>query len=184
MATPRKLLAASALAAGGALCLGLACGRVPVRPDGGRGVLPVGASAPDFVAYDAQDREVRLSDLRGRPVVVYFYPRDGTPGCTKEACGFRDAFQRYQAAGVGIIGVSRDARSRHKRFIAEYALPFPLVPDIDGSTERAYGVGSFLGLSSRVTFLVDRAGRIARVWPDVDPAVHANEVLAAATATD
>jgi peroxiredoxin Q/BCP len=182
MATPRVLVVASALAAAGAVGVGLACGRIPVRPDGGRGLLPVGASAPDVEAYDASDRSVRLSDLRGRPVVVYFYPKDGTPGCTQEACAFRDAYDRYQAAGIAILGVSRDDRGRHRRFMADHALPFPLAPDPHGSVERAYGVSSFLGMSSRVTFLVDREGKIARVWPDVVPGTHANEVLAAAHA--
>jgi peroxiredoxin Q/BCP len=181
MATPRKLFVASALAAAGAVGMGIACGRVPVRPDGGRGLLPVGASAPDIVAYDVADHGVRLSDLRGRPVVVYFYPKDGTPGCTKEACAFRDAYDRYQAAGIAIIGVSRDARDRHRRFMKDHGLPFSLASDVDGSTERAYGVSSFLGMSSRVTFLVDREGKIAQVWPDVDPGAHANEVLRAAS---
>jgi peroxiredoxin Q/BCP len=179
----RKLVIASAFAAVGAFGVGMACGREPVRPDGGRGLLPVGASAPDVEAWTARDKPVRLSDLRGHPVVVYFYPKDGTPGCTKEACAFRDAWARYEAAGVAVIGVSRDSRESHAEFMRKHGLPFPLASDESGSIERAYGVSSFLGMSSRVTFLIDREGKVARVWPDVDPAAHAQEVLSIAAAS-
>jgi peroxiredoxin Q/BCP len=177
-----KLWLASGVAVVGAFGVGLACGREPVRPDGGRGLLPVGASAPDIEAFNARAQSVRLSDLRGHPVVVYFYPKDGTPGCTKEACAFRDAWMRYEAAGVSIVGVSRDSRESHAEFMRKHDLPFPLASDESGTVERAYGVSSFLGMSSRVTFLVDREGKVARVWPDVDPGSHATEVLAAAAA--
>jgi peroxiredoxin Q/BCP len=155
-----------------------ACGPVK-RPDGGTGLLPMGASAPDVEGRDATGKAIRLSDVRGHAAVVYFYPKDGTPGCTHEACAFRDAFQRYQTRGVAIFGVSRDSDESHKGFLAEESLPFPLVSDADGRIDRAYGVPNVLGMSKRVTFLIGPDGKVARVWPDVDPAVHAEEVLAA-----
>ena len=119
-----------------------------------------------------------LSAARGHLAVVYFYPKDGTPGCTREACAFRDAFTKYESRRVTIFGVSRDSKESHRQFRADHGLPFVLVAD-DGTAARAYGVSSLLGMESRVTFLVGGDGRILRVWPDVDPAVNADEVLAA-----
>jgi peroxiredoxin Q/BCP len=159
----------------------VACGEAK-RPDGGAGLLPVGASSPDVVGVDASGKSVRLSSLRGHAAVVFFYPKDGSPGCTKEACAFRDAFTRFESAGVTLFGVSRDSVESHATFAADHHLPFPLVSDESGEIERAYGVGSFLGMTKRVSFLVDAQGKIARVWPDVDPGIHADEVLAAASA--
>jgi len=161
-----------------ALTLAIACGAVQ-RPDGGTGLLPVGAPAPDLGGITRTGEAVRLSNARGRAAVVYFYPMDATPGCTREACAFRDAFERYAAIDVTIFGVSQDSAASHRRFGEREQLPFPLVADEDGSITRAYGVPSRIGLSSRVTFLIDAGGRVARVWPDVDPGVHASEVLAA-----
>ena len=158
-----------------------ACGPVK-RPDGGTGLLPVGSSAPDVEGHDATGKAIRLSEMHGHAAVVYFYPKDGTPGCTHEACAFRDAFQRYQTRGVVIFGVSRDSDESHKDFLANQSLPFPLVSDQDGSVDRAYGVPNVLGMSKRVTFLVGPDGKVSHVWPDVDPAVNAEEVLTAAEA--
>jgi peroxiredoxin Q/BCP len=157
-----------------------ACGE-PQRPDGGKGLLPVGAQAPDLVAKDPAATEVRLSSLRGRPVVVYFYPADGTPGCTKEACAFRDAWKKYDAAHVGIIGVSNDSSEKHASFTAEHHIPFPLAADSDGSIGKSYGVNKKLWGYDRVSFLIDKDGKVAHVWPAVDPGVHADEVLTEAT---
>ncbi len=170
-------LGASLLVA--ACALGAACSPVK-RPDGGEGLLQVGASAPDVVAKDADLREVRLSALRGKPVVVYFYPKDGTPGCTKEACAFRDAWARFEKGGVAIIGVSSDSEQKHQEFQREHHLPFALAADESGSVAQSYGVSKKLWGYSRVTFLVDRRGSVAHVWPDVDPGVHADAVLAEA----
>jgi peroxiredoxin Q/BCP len=161
-----------------ALALAVACGAVQ-RPDGGSGLLPVGAPAPDLTGTTRAGEQLRLSGVRGHAAVVYFYPMDSTPGCTREACAFRDVFERYSALGVTIFGVSQDSAHSHRRFSEREQLPFPLVADVDGSVTRAYGVPSRIGLSSRVTFLVDASGRVARVWPDVDPGVHANQVLSA-----
>lgn len=154
------------------------CGAA-TRPDGGKGLLPVGAAAPDFEARDPSGTVVHLSAAAGSPRVVYFYPKDETPGCTKEACAFRDAFDRYKAKGVVIFGVSRDSAESHREFQAHHSLPFALAADESGAVQKAYGVPSRLGHAARVTFLVGRDGRITRVFPDVDPAVHATEVLAA-----
>jgi peroxiredoxin Q/BCP len=167
-------LGAAALAIGGALA---ACGQVK-RPDGGVGLLPVGAPAPDVQGRDASGKLVHLVDVRGNFAVVYFYPKDETPGCTTEACAFRDSFKRYETAHVTIFGVSRDSAESHEKFQKHHGLPFPLVAD-DGSASDAYGVSSTLGMDSRVTFLVGPDGKIAHVWPKVDPGVHADEVLAA-----
>lgn len=150
------------------------------RPDGGQGVLPVGAKAPDLAARDASGAEVRLSQRTGKPSVVYFYPKDDTPGCTKEACAFRDTFTRFSDQGITIFGVSRDTEASHVEFRKKYELPFPLVADESGAVQNAYGVPSRMGMAARMSFLIDGHGRIARVWPDVDPAMHADEVLAAA----
>ena len=161
----------------------LGCTRV-VRPDGGTGLLPVGAAAPDIVGTSRDGNATHLSEVRGHPSVVYFYPKDESPGCTREACAFRDAFTKYEAKSVTIFGVSNDSEENHRKFRLEHKLPFPLVADEDGSVARAYGVASTLGMEARVTFLVGSNGRVVRVWPDVDPGVHADEVLAAVDAAE
>jgi peroxiredoxin Q/BCP len=175
----KAFLAAAAVACG---CAVVACGAVR-RPDGGAGLLPVGAVAPDVAGRDATGKVIHLADVRGQHAVVYFYPKDETSGCTKEACAFRDAAARYAAAHVTVFGVSRDSQTSHDEFAKHHQLPFPLVADPDGSVSRAYGVGATLGMDSRVSFLVGADGKVERVWPDVNPAVHADEVLSAAGTT-
>jgi thioredoxin-dependent peroxiredoxin len=149
------------------------------RPDGGTGLLPVASPAPDLAGKTRQGEVIRLSSVRGHPAVVYFYPRDETPGCTREACAFRDAFAEYSSRQVTIFGVSQDSEQSHRDFSEHRELPFPLVADDDGAVTLAYGVSSAFGMTSRVTFLIDAEGRVAHVWPDVDPGVHAREVLSA-----
>jgi peroxiredoxin Q/BCP len=145
--------------------------------------LGVGASAPAFAARDQAGVERTLAEFAGRPLVLYFYPRDGTVGCTKEACAFRDVWQKYADARVAVVGVSNDTVESHQKFADEHKLQFPLLADTDNAISSAYGVGlNVFGGANRVTFLIDGDGKIARVFPDVDPGVHANEVLAAATA--
>jgi len=139
--------------------------------------------ASEVVGEAPDGSATRLSAVRGHPAIVYFYPKDGTPGCTKEACAFRDAFTGYQQRQVTVFGVSRDSAEIHAEFRKSHRLPFSLVADESGAIAQAYGVSSPLGMSARVTFLIDANGRVARVWPDVDPGVHANEVLAAVDAS-
>lgn len=159
------------------LLLLTSCGPT-VRPDGQTGLLPVGSPAPEVVGEDADGKTVRLSDVRGKLAVVYFYPKDGTPGCTTQACAFRDAFDKLKAAGVTVFGVSRDSAESHREFRKEHNLPFPLVADESGDVQKAYGVPTkFVVLTARVTFLVGPDGKIVQVWPDVDPAVDAQHVL-------
>jgi peroxiredoxin Q/BCP len=182
-AAPRALLVrAFRVALAIALTVSAGACAQPRRPDGGVGLLQPAALAPDFVAPDQDAHPRALAEFRGRPVVLYFYPKDGTPGCTKEACAFRDAWKRYEAASAVVLGVSRDSVEKHRAFATEHALPFPLLADESGAICEKYGVRSTLGYASRVTFLIDRDGRVARVFPDVDPGVHAEELLAAIAA--
>jgi len=162
----------------------VACNGPVKRPDGGEGLLPIGAAAPDFQATTKVGDPIKLSAMLAshEPVIVYFYPKDETPGCTKEACGFRDAWAKFEAKHVGLVGVSRDTEKSHREFVKNHDLPFPLAADEDGAIAKSYGVKSTLGMSERVSFLVGADGKIAKVWPKVDPAVHATEVLAAADA--
>lgn len=143
------------------------------------GLLKPGDKAPEVSGRDASGRLVRLSELSGKSAVVYFYPKDDTPGCTVEAQAFRDAAERYATAGITVFGVSRDSTESHTAFQKQHDLPFPLVADVDGQVQRAYGVPSIMGmaLTARVSFLVDGAGNIAHVWDRVDPATHATAVL-------
>ena len=145
------------------------------RPDGGSGLLAVGASVPALVAPDHLDRPI---DLRSKQVsVVYFYPRDGTPGCTKEACAFRDVWQRFEAAHVRVIGVSMNSAQEHREFAQKYKLSFSLIADPQRVWAQAFGVPGVFGMLKRVSFLLDAKGRVAKVYSDVDPGVHADEVL-------
>ncbi|NUO53828.1 MAG: peroxiredoxin [Polyangiaceae bacterium] len=155
----------------------VACGATS-RPDGGEGLLAVGASAPDVSAPDQTGTVKSLSAERGHPVVVFFYPKDGTPGCTKEACAFRDAWDKYQAAGVQVLGVSADDVKSKEQFAKEQSLPFPILADPEHKWSTAFGVSTKLGMMERVSFLIAPDGKIAKVYPDVDPAIHATTVLA------
>lgn len=183
MRISRRALGVTAVGILVAGALGVACGSSIVkRPDGGEGLLAVGAQAPDFTLRDAKGTELKLSDYRGKQVVVYFYPKDDTPGCTKEACAFRDSYAKYDAAGIRVVGISQDTEDCHATFRAKHKLPFPLAADADGSISKGFGVKSTLGMSSRVTFLLDKNGKVAHVWPDVSPAGHAEDVLVHAEA--
>ena len=158
-----------------ALSLG-GCGATR-RPDGGEGLLVAGTDAPNLSAVDQNGATHKLADEKGHPVIVYFYPKDGTPGCTKEACAFRDAWDKFKAANVQVFGVSEDDAKSHEEFAKEQKLPFPILADTSGEWMRAFGVPSRLGMASRVSFLIGADGKIAKVYPDVDPAIHADEVL-------
>ena len=123
----------------------LSCGAVR-RPDGGAGLLPPGSPVPDLSATDQSGRLRRLADERGHPLVVYFYPKDGTPGCTREACAFRDAWQSYQRAQVQIFGISADDQKSHEGFAKEQHLPFPILADPSHTWSSAFGVSTVAGL--------------------------------------
>ena len=145
-------------------------------------LLPVGAVAPDLEGKDPKGAPVKLSAQHGHFAVVYFYPKDETVGCTKEACAFRDSYDKFVKAGITIFAVSHDDEASHRGFREHHKLPFPMVADTTGATQRAYGVGAAmpgLSMAARVTFLVGPDGKIARVWPKVDPLVNASEVLEA-----
>jgi peroxiredoxin Q/BCP len=146
--------------------------------------LKVGQPAPDFTATTNGGGRISLSDLKGRSVILYFYPRDDTPGCTKEACAFRDVFAEIKRKGAVVLGVSTDSPKSHDKFAEKFKLPFTLVADEDKKIVEAYGVWgekSFLGRkylgTHRVTFLIGPDGAIKRIWPQVKPAEHAQEVL-------
>ncbi|MEN9228016.1 MAG: peroxiredoxin [Gloeomargarita sp. HHBFW_bins_205] len=139
--------------------------------------LAVGMQAPDFRTVDTQGRPVSLADFAGKTVVLYFYPKDDTPGCTKEACGFRDHYATYQQHNVVVLGVSRDDQASHQAFTQKYNLPFPLLVDTDGAISRAYDVDGG-GYSQRVTYIIDPQGRISRVYTTVNTATHASDILA------
>ncbi|MCU0524882.1 MAG: thioredoxin-dependent thiol peroxidase [Elainella sp. Prado103] len=146
--------------------------------------LQIGDLAPDFCLPDADGTPVKLQDLRGQWVVLYFYPRDNTPGCTKEACGFRDIHAEYQAENGVVIGVSTDDAKSHTKFLQKFNLPFTLLSDPDGQVAAAYdsyGLKKFMGKEymgiSRNTFLIDPEGIIQRIYRKVKPENHATEVL-------
>lgn len=152
-------------------------------------MIEEGKAAPDFALADAEGRTVRLADFRGQTVVLYFYPKDDTPGCTTEACGFRDDFSRFRARGAVILGVSPDPPESHAKFARKYGLPFPLLADPDHRVAEAYGVWkqkSLYGRTSwgieRTTVVIDPQGRIRRIFPRVRPAGHSAEVFAAVEA--
>ena len=147
-------------------------------------ILEQGAKAPAISAKDQDGKSVTLEEYRGRKVVLYFYPKDDTPGCTKEACAFRDNFPKFNIAGVEVLGVSVDDESKHKKFSEKYQLPFRLVSDTEKKIVEAYGVWGlkkFMGReymgTSRVTYLINEDGVIEHVWPKVGVAQHAEELL-------
>lgn len=148
--------------------------------------LKEGDLAPAFTASASGGGQVSLADFKGKHVILYFYPRDNTPGCTMEACGFRDEFDAFRKAGAVVLGVSTDSQKAHDKFTAKYRLPFLLLADEDKRIVQAYGVWGekkFMGMkymgTSRVTFLIGPDGRIKKIWPKVKVARHVAEVLAA-----
>jgi thioredoxin-dependent peroxiredoxin len=149
-------------------------------------MLEVGQVAPDFSLHDQEGTPRSLSAARGSWVVVYFYPRDDTPGCTKEACSFRDGLPRFEELNAVVWGVSADDEGAHRKFASKFGLNFPLLVDLDKSMISAYGAWveksrygkTYMGVP-RITYLIDPAGKVARVWPKVSPEGHAEEVAAA-----
>jgi peroxiredoxin Q/BCP len=148
--------------------------------------LKVGDLAPTFIAETGGGGKISLAGLQGKNVILYFYPKDDTPGCTKEACSFRDHFADFTKQGAVVLGVSPDAVKSHDKFAEKFKLPFTLLADVDKKIVQAYGVWgekSFMGRKYvgvfRVTFLIGPDGRIKKIWPTVKPEEHVAEVLAA-----
>jgi peroxiredoxin Q/BCP len=147
-------------------------------------VVEEGAPAPDFELQSDEGETVALSALRGKPVVLYFYPKDDTPGCTTEACEFRDAYDRFREQGVEIFGVSPDTEASHQKFKTKYELPFTLLADPDHRAAEAYGVWkekrnygkTYMGIE-RSTFIIDADGKVAKAMRGIRPAGHAAKVL-------
>jgi peroxiredoxin Q/BCP len=158
----KKLLAALVLLA--------ACSKTPP-------VDLVAKPAPDFSAKAHDGMDIKLSALKGKPVVLYFYPKDETPGCTKEACAFRDTWKQLEKTGVVLVGISTDTLDSHKEFAKHYDLPFHLVSDGDGAIAKSYGVGKTLGMLDRQTVVVGADGNVKKVYRSVDVTKHAAEVL-------
>jgi peroxiredoxin Q/BCP len=154
-------------------------------------VLPLkeGGLAPLFSAPANGGATVTLADLRGQSVLLYFYPRDNTPGCTLEACAFRDHFDQFKKRGIVVLGVSADSAASHGKFAQRFRLPFPLLSDADKSIALAYGAWgekTFLGRTymgmRRITFLIGPDGRIQKIWRKVKPSHHPSEVLSGSSA--
>ncbi|HLH74626.1 MAG TPA: peroxiredoxin [Chloroflexota bacterium] len=151
-----------------------------------RGPVQVGSRAPDFTLPDPSGRPVRLSDYVGKSaVVLYFYPKDYTLGCTREACAFRDRYESFKAAGAEVIGISSDPPGSHERFASQYQLPFLLLSDVDGEVSKLYGVRKVFGLlRGRVTFVIDREGIVRQIyWNQLAFEKHVTEALTALTKT-
>ena len=147
-------------------------------------MLQEGTLAPDFSLLDQNEVAHTLAQYRGKTVLLYFYPKDDTPGCTKEACMIADVYNDFSANNIVVLGVSKDTPASHKKFATKYNLPFTLLSDRSGDVIDAYGAWqnksmfgrSFMGIS-RISYLIDKEGKIQKVYPKVDPASHALEIL-------
>jgi peroxiredoxin Q/BCP len=159
------------------------------RREAAMAMLEAGKKAPAFNLVDQDGNAVKLSDFKGKPVVLYFYPKDDTPGCTQEACDFRDAYAPLKKAGVALFGVSPDSAKSHGKFAGKFKLPFPLLADTEHTLAAAYGAWAeksmygrtYLGIV-RSTFLIGADGKVLRVWPKVKVKGHVEEVLQALAA--
>ena len=141
-----------------------------------------GGSLPDLDLTTENGEHIGTTELKGQKTVLYFYPKDDTPGCTKEACAFRDRMGDYAKADIQVYGVSLDSPESHREFRAKYGLNFPLLTDEGGRASEVLGVLSDRGMARRVTFLLDPEGTISRVYPEVSPETHADEILEDAAA--
>ncbi|MEM9153647.1 MAG: peroxiredoxin [Cyanobacteria bacterium J06642_2] len=139
--------------------------------------LTAGTPAPTFSAPDTNGNTISLSNFQGKTVILYFYPKDDTPGCTKEACSFRDAYDEYQGKDLVVLGVSVDTPASHQAFTSKYNLPFPLVADTDGAIAKAYDAEGG-GYAKRVTYVIDGSGNISNVYDSVNTDTHAADILA------
>ena len=158
--------------------LGMACASSKAA-QGPSAPLAIGSAAPELEGVDQSGSTVRLKDLRGQPLLVFFYPKAGTPGCTKEACAFRDAWKSYETAGIRVVGVSHDTVADQAAFTREHGFRFPLISDTDERWGKAFGVPLRVWkFYSRISFLIGRDGKVAKTYLDVDPGVHARQVMA------
>ncbi len=139
--------------------------------------LAIGDTAPNFTVNDTNGNPISLADYAGKPVVIYFYPKDDTPGCTKEACSFRDNYQQYLSKGITVFGVSMDNESSHHAFTEKFSLPFPLLADTAGMITKAYDVDGG-GYAKRVTYVIGADGKISHVYTTVKTDTHATDILA------
>jgi thioredoxin-dependent peroxiredoxin len=173
------------------LCLLLGCSKEAPRTDpsttsgtavattpAASGEVTVGKPPPDFSTKDHNGADLKLSALKGKPVVVYFYPKDETPGCTTEAKDFRDSWKDLETTGVTVIGISTDNTDSHKAFAKHHELPFHLVSDEGGAIAKSFGVPNRMGFLSRQTFVIGADGNVKKIYRNVDPSKHASEILA------
>ncbi len=166
------------------ILLGCSRGSAPPAPGtttsaaAAAGELAVGKPPPDFTATAHDGTAIKLSALKGKPVVLYFYPRDETPGCTKEACAFRDAWRDLEKKGVVLVGLSTDSLDSHRAFAAHHKLPFHLVSDEGGAIANSFGVPNRLGFLGRQTFVVGADGNVKAIHRDVDVTTHAAQIVA------
>jgi peroxiredoxin Q/BCP len=144
--------------------------------------LSVGDTAPNFTVKDTDGNTVSLADYAGKTVVLYFYPKDDTPGCTKEACSFRDNYEQYLSKGIAVFGVSMDDETSHQAFTKKFSLPFPLLADVEGTLTKAYDVTAErngIHYSQRVTYIIGADGKIAQVYTTINTETHASDILSA-----
>ncbi len=140
--------------------------------------IKIGSAAPDFELQDAFGKLFKLSDYKNqKPVVIYFYPKANTPGCTKQACGIRDNFKKFEESEIVVVGISVDSKESIKDFINQHNLNFPLLSDENKDVSKKYNVLNNIGLDSRITFIIDKNGNIAHIIREVDVETHADEVL-------
>ncbi len=140
--------------------------------------LSVGNPAPDFTLQDSDGNSYSLLSFKEKnPVIIYFYPKAGTPGCTKQACGIRDSFSKFEENEIVVLGISVDSKESIKEFIKDNGLNFPLLSDENKEVSKAYGVLNNIGLDSRITFIIDKQGNIASILRDVDVETHADDVF-------
>ncbi len=143
--------------------------------------LAVGSPAPAFTVNDTNGNPISLADFAGKTIVLYFYPKDDTPGCTKEACSFRDSYADYQGKDIVVLGVSIDDETSHHQFTEKFNLPFPLLADVDAAITRAYDVETHKNdmlYAKRVTYVIDGTGTISHVYDSVNTETHAKDILA------
>jgi peroxiredoxin Q/BCP len=161
-----------------------AAASAPAQTPARSGLLQEGDPAPNVEAIAHNGQQIQLAAQKGKPVVVYFYPKDDTPGCTVEAQQLRDSWAELRKAGALVLGVSSDDNVSHRAFASKHELPFLLLPDPDGKIAGAFGVPLNNGRAKRVTFLIDREGKVAKVFPEVTPDGHAKEILDAIAALE